>query len=714
MKMKLCAKQCFKGTEYKGLQYMGIGIVFRRNLFRIKARMHSCMAACNHAIMQSYFLKLRRIFQIDSNFIHLFKKHIRILLYLYTLITIYLSFLVPANVSFAQESESGIPPNSDNIIPALNFKDTDIRDVLRSIAFEYETNVVIDKDLNIRISVALFNITVFDAIEIIAKDNGCNFRFDSKRFFVEQIKPEQPPPPPKPEEILNISYSNGNINIEAENIPIQTFLEELIAKTDKNYLLSTGTSGRISGLLKDMELETALKNLLQNNGFYLTSKDSIYYITRSAYFSSNEISNDGSTSPYWVSAQGNRITMDVNQVNLDRIINDISNQLGLQIIKLTKPEANITMNCSDVTVDKLLEYLFKGTEYSYKEDEGIYIIGKKENKVLENTKLVKLNHLRADKVKESLPPNLMQKLTANVSIEHNALILTGSNEDIAGLTEYIKEIDQPVPQVFIEAVVIDYNLDNTFQFGLSAGKGDSTKLFRIDKFYPGLDMTAGGNKVNEILKGIGEINLFGNELDLSKIAKLPSDFYVNLRMLEENGIVNIKSRPILSTLNGHTASLKIGTQQNYVFKEVVPLTSVTGTTYIEKETIQKIEANISFEITPWVGPNNELTLEIKPDFQTPVGQFTPDKNYIPAINTRTLTSTVRLKEGETIILGGLIQDSEINSEEKFPFLGDIPILGELFTNTDRKKTRGELLIYLTPKIFYGDDLGHLAFNYAHD
>ena len=142
---------------------------------------------------------------------------------------------------------------------------------------------------------------------------------------------------------------------------------------------------------------------------------------------------------------------------------------------------------------------------------------------------------------------------------------------------------------------------------------------------------------------------------------------------------------------------------------------MTKVTQIEKETIQKIEANISFEITPWVGPNGELTLEIKPDFQTPVGQFSPDKNFIPAINTRTLTSTVRLKDGETIILGGLIQDSEIKTEDKFPFLGDIPILGDLlFTNTDRKKTRGELLIYLTPKIFYGDDIGYLAFNYAHD
>lgn len=623
--------------------------------------------------------------------------------------------LILVTATKSQNVDTYTPPNSDKLIPALNFKDTDIRDILRSIAFEYETNIVMDKNLNVRISVALFNLSVFDAIEIIAKDNDLIFKYDEKRFFVELPKPEEPPPPPKPTEILDIRYARGKVDIEAENIPIQSFVNELVKKTDNNFLLSPGTTGRISGSLKSLDLQTALKNILGNNGYYLSLKDSIYYIAKSAYFSSNETNNDQSSSPYWVSAQGDRITMDVNKVNLDRIVNDISSQLGLQFIKLAQPDASVTLKCTDVPISKLMEYMFKGTEYSFKKDEGIYIIGKKDNKALENTKLVKLNYLRADKIQESIPKNLQQTVIANISIEHNALILTGQQEEINKLASYINEIDQPVPQVFIEAIVVDYNLDNTFQMGLTAGKGDSITLARPDKFYPGIDVTASGPKINEILSGIGKVNVFGNEIDMSKLAKLPDDFYVNLRMLEENGIVNIKSRPILSTLNGHTASLKIGTQQNYVFKEIVPLTSVTGTAYIEKETIQKIEANISFEITPWVGSNGELTLEIKPDFQTPVGKFTPDKNFIPAINTRTLTSTVRLKDGETIILGGLIQDSEIKTEDKFPILGDIPILGDLlFTNTNKQKTRGELLIYLTPKIFYGDDIGYLAFNYAHD
>jgi Type II secretory pathway, component HofQ len=102
--------------------------------------------------------------------------------------------------------------------------------------------------------------------------------------------------------------------------------------------------------------------------------------------------------------------------------------------------------------------------------------------------------------------------------------------------------------------------------------------------------------------------------------------------------------------------------------------------------------------------NGELTLEIKPNFETPIGSFSPDKNLIPAINTRSFVSTVRLRDGETIVLGGVIQESEISSENKFPLLGDIPIIGKLFTTSEKSIRKGELMIYLTPRIFYGDEI----------
>jgi type IV pilus assembly protein PilQ len=290
--------------------------------------------------------------------------------------------------------------------------------------------------------------------------------------------------------------------------------------------------------------------------------------------------------------------------------------------------------------------------------------------------------------------------------------LTGNNDIITNIEDYVREIDQPVAQVVIEALVVDYNLDNTLQYGISMGTGDSATLNKPDRWYPGLDVTASGKKINNILNSLGTLNLFGKDINLAKLGKLPDNFYANIQALESVGIANVKSKPVLSAINGATASLKIGTTQNYILNNIMPVTSAVNSTFIQQENIQKIEANISFEITPWIGANNELTLEIKPDFETPIGQFSPDKNLIPAINKRSLVSTIRLKDGETVVLGGLIQESETNTQNKVPLLSDIPFIGSLFTSVDKKKSKGQLMIYITPKINYGDDFGSLYFNYS--
>lgn len=604
----------------------------------------------------------------------------------------------------AQSDTTKYPPNCDKIIPALNFKDSDLRDVLRSVAFEYHVNIVIDNRISAHVSTALFNVSVFDAVRMIARDNNLDFFYDAQRLYIKPLKEKDPPSPPDPEP--EIAYTNNKLSLSLNNVDIHKLINGLRKHTGKNYLLSSGASGRLTGDLKNVELVTGLKNILQNNGFYFTVKDSIFYIARSDYFSSMENSEQSKRGSYWVSAQNGKVTLNIVQTNLDKVLTDIANQMNLQIVKLTVPNCNVTVRCNDISLNRALSLLFRGTEFTFKEEKGAYVIGNRAARGVDDVRLYRFHYLRAEKIKDIIPQSMTQNVSVNVSSEHNAIILTGPDEFINNIEDYLGKIDKPVPQVLIEALVVDYNLDNTLQYGINAGRGDSTMRSRADKYYPGIDITASGQKINKLLKDVGTVNLFGKDLNVGKLGKLPENFYVNIKALEEKGIVNVKSRPILSTLNGHTASLKIGTVQNYIFNEILPVTNQLSSSFLQKETIQKIEANVSFEVTPWVGPDGEITMEIKPDFQTPIGEFVPDKKLIPAINTRSFQSTVRMNDGETIILGGLIQDTESNTEYRVPFLGSIPFIGKLFTNVDKKKGKAELLIYLTPRIFYTDEFGN--------
>jgi type IV pilus assembly protein PilQ len=120
----------------------------------------------------------------------------------------------------------------------------------------------------------------------------------------------------------------------------------------------------------------------------------------------------------------------------------------------------------------------------------------------------------------------------------------------------------------------------------------------------------------------------------------------------------------------------------------------------ESQTFHTIEADVKLEITPYVGADGMITLEIKPDFRTPVGQFSSD--VPPTINKRELSTTLAVKEGETVVLGGLVQESDSEDRTQVPLLGSIPLLGSLFSSSTKEKRKSQLMIYVTPRISYGE------------
>ena len=187
---------------------------------------------------------------------------------------------------------------------------------------------------------------------------------------------------------------------------------------------------------------------------------------------------------------------------------------------------------------------------------------------------------------------------------------------------------------------------------------------------------------------------------IGSIGQLPANFYFKVQALEREGYARVRSRPQIATLSGHTANISVGTTQYYVLRSLYPITSPGGGLTGEVEQFEQVEANVSLEITPWVSASGDVTAEIKPRFATPVGVLNAD--VPPTINSREVNTTVRLRDGQTIIIGGLIQESQSEVEERVPFLGSIPLLGRLFRSTRVDKRTSELVVFITPHVFYGD------------
>jgi len=110
---------------------------------------------------------------------------------------------------------------------------------------------------------------------------------------------------------------------------------------------------------------------------------------------------------------------------------------------------------------------------------------------------------------------------------------------------------------------------------------------------------------------------------------------------------------------------------------------------------------MTLSVTPWVSGNDEVTMDIRPSFDVP--GTSPSPEIPPTVNRRTLSSKVRVRNGEMIVLGGLIGESRTESMDKVPFLGDIPILSYIFSNRRTEKSKTQLMIYLIPHIYYGSE-----------
>lgn len=589
--------------------------------------------------------------------------------------------------------------DDDPTIETVNVRNADLRDVLRSIASRYDLNLVVDDRIDERVTIRLSDISVVEAVTFLCEEYGLVLERAGRVFRIDRPEPEPEP--------LAIEVEAGMLSVDLEGAPVREVARRLSQVGPANVVVGRGVSGAISGYLKDAGLEEGLAALLQNNGFELHEEGDIYTVVQPEEDGSGRRRTRRSMN---VTVEEERIDLDVAGARIEHVIGDIARQMDLELITYDVPDGQITAHVEDLTLDEALSYLLKGTEVTYRKEGDRYIIAGKNVEGIASSRLIRLEHLKAETVAEMLPQSLQQDAALKVAKEQNGIIVTGSSAAIREIESFVREVDHPTPQILIEALVVDFNMDDLFDLGLRFGKGPagSEPTVEGDAYLfdeGGYSLEASGEQVDEYIDAIGRtLQFVGHGLgeSIRNVGRLPPEFFLGLDALSKEGKAEIKSRPQISTLNGHPANISVGTTQYFILQGTTSAPSGGGGYLpIQQERFEKIEANVTLDIVPWVTASGEVTVEIRPEFSMPVGQFS--SQVPPTINTRVLESTVRLKDGETIILGGLIQESKTADYTKIPLLGGIPLLGQLFRSRRHKTNKSELVIYLTPHVFYGGE-----------
>ena len=264
--------------------------------------------------------------------------------------------------------------------------------------------------------------------------------------------------------------------------------------------------------------------------------------------------------------------------------------------------------------------------------------------------------------------------------ETRKLIVVTDDETAAYIGQVITNLDRAVPQVLIKVVFLEV----TYRKGLSLGvEGNYQK-----------DIGGGSTGVVNQIFGLAQQGGTPTPPGAGMYQMLGQDFQVTLRAIAEAGKTEVLSRPSILARNNQQATITVGQQ--------VPLISNTRFdnfgNQINSVTYQSV--GIILRVTPFITDDGLVEMIVAPEISNLSDQTVPISAGFnaPVINTRSADTVVVTPDGQTVVIGGLMQKTGTESEGKIPFLGDIPGLGALFKNRNKAGSRTELLIFLTPHI----------------
>ncbi len=260
----------------------------------------------------------------------------------------------------------------------------------------------------------------------------------------------------------------------------------------------------------------------------------------------------------------------------------------------------------------------------------------------------------------------------------NSVLVMTSPKNYEKIRLIIEELDAPVPQVLIKVLLVEITTTDNFDLGAE---------FSV------LNMRDSGGSTLTATDFIG-----AGETDGLVTRTIEGDLDITIRALQELGKLNVLSRPYILTSNNQRATITVAQEVPFITDTRI---TETGQTI---NTIRYQDIGIILQVTPTINPDGLVIMDIRPEISTTTAETVRISDTVDAavFAKRSANSRVAILNGQTIVIGGLMQDKETDTVRKVPLLGDIPLLGELFKRTIQRKEKTELLIFLTPQVASGE------------
>lgn len=398
-------------------------------------------------------------------------------------------------------------------------------------------------------------------------------------------------------------------------------------------------------------------------------------------------------------------------VDIRNLLTSIALANNLNIVISDEVQGNVSVKLSNINAQDMIKIIAENNNYTYQFKDNVIYISKGDKDI--NLYTVQINYLELDKIAQTinlmLTGNLPDKIddkdkkTAinnKVMIDEteNTISFYGTLKQYEQIKNFLQEQDKPQKQVSLEAKVTAIQKDAAKDLGVSWEWSKLPQSPEHEITYDTVKHTVineDGSKeeitdylpVDEVTRkwnddeNIPGVIRFGKGVD-----GYPYEFYYAAKIdaLISDGKANILARPNITTIQGKEAVINIGSE--------VPVPTVSTTNSTTTTSIKYREAGIILKCTPRVNEDGIITVKVHTEVSSPM--YVEDmKAY--RFQKRSADTIVRLKDGQTMVIGGLIGSDEAKQMSKIPFLGDIPILGNLFKHIQKSKSDTEVMIFLT-------------------
>ena len=587
-------------------------------------------------------------------------------------LVIFLLTVLPSYASNRSVSRSAVKSSASAAgAVTLDFVDVPLAEVVRTLSRAYGISILADEAGDVRVTFHLEGLSLFEGLTALCEANGLAVVQEGRVYRIRRARVQGG----------YIAMDDSGVVVSVKNMNVREFVREFGLNTGVNVIADYDVEGSVSGNLSHLVPEKAFRVLMESNGFKVRVERGCMRVSRSRTGLSGQ--NSGGTggskggvsgSEFLVERTGDLYSVDLQSVPLKTALKAIADEAGLNLAVYGDLNETVQISFKDVLLLELLTSIFRGSAFTFRLDSAsLWVAEKGAIKALGDLRVYPLKHVSPEKASAQLS-KFMKGEEINVSEyrEQNALVLGASPQMLERAVEFLKMIDLPQMQVTLACVIVELRKGRGFALGVrsgttrNVGEGDVQARGFFD--FLGKDVSKSG--------------AFG------KIGILPDRFELELSSMEENNEAKVLARPRVTTLNGNKAELNVTNTVYYLVSQVssdgYPITDY-----------RSFNDGISLELTPTMTQDGLITLAVAPEIKT-AGRSTGDGPR--DISSRNMKTTVVLRDGETLCLGGLIRKNKTEVRSAVPFFGSIPVLGRLFSYTSEEEDETELAIFITPTV----------------